>query len=84
MNVMEIVKDSMRYPFLGIKNVLVLAIIIFVGLTSFFLNGYGYRIIKSSMVGEAEPPIFNHWVTMFTDGVKIFMVSFGYMLPVFL
>ncbi|ADZ09757.1 hypothetical protein Metbo_1527 [Methanobacterium lacus] len=86
MNLKEVVIDAVKYPFLSVKNVLILFIFILIGffvvLTSFFVNGYGYRIIKSSIVGEDEPPVFNRLGGMFLDGVKVFMVSFGYAIPV--
>ena len=88
MDKQEIIKNAVKYPFSGIKNVLILGIIIFtiffVGLTSFFLNGYFLRIIRSSLDGESKPPKFNNWIQIFLDGLKVFVVTVGYSLPLFL
>jgi hypothetical protein len=88
MDMQEIIKDSVRYPFSSIKNILLLGIIIFAGFfvlfTSFFLNGYFLRIIQSSLNGESKPPKFDNWLRMFIDGLKVYVVSVGYSLPLFL
>ena len=81
----DIYSDAVRYPFLGTKNVLILGIInfigLYIGLTSLFLNGYQFRIIKSSLNGDTEPPEFNNWDRMLLDGVKVYLVSLVYVIP---
>ena len=88
MNIKEIINDAAKYPFYGIKNVLMLGIIIFTGFlvvfTTFFSNGYFLRIIKSSLDGESKPPKFDNWRSMFKDGLKVYVVTVGYSLPLFL
>ena len=84
----EIISDAVRYPFLSIKNVIIFGIILFIGLfigvTSVFFNGYLFRIIKSSLNGDTEPPEFNNWIRMFIDGIKVYLVCLGYTLPALL
>lgn len=53
-------------------------------LSYFFMRGYSVRIIKSSLTGIAELPKFNNWMGMFIDGIKIFVVSIVYLVPVIL
>ena len=89
MNIQEIIKNAVWYPFSGIKSILILGIIIFtgffVGFTSVFSNGYFLRIIQSSLDGESNPPKFNNWVSMFLDGLKVYVVTVGYfILPLIL
>ncbi len=88
MNMSEIVNNAVRYPFLGFKNVLIFGIMIFTGLfigfTSVFFNGYQFRIIKSSLNGDTEPPEFNNWIGMFIDGVKMYLVGMIYTIPAIL
>ncbi len=88
MNIKEIITDSVKYPFLSIENILILwgfiFIGFFIGLTSFFINGYALRIIKSSLDGDTKPPKFNNWVRMLIDGIKVYVVSLGYSIPLFL
>lgn len=60
----------------------VLGIIVF----AFILltRGYFFRIIKSSLNDESEPPEFNRWIDMFKDGVKLFIVGVVYTIPAIL
>jgi hypothetical protein len=86
MNMGEIVKDAVKYPFSSIKNYLILTIIIsiglYVGFTSVFVNGYSIRMLKSSVEGDSKSPEFNHWLTIFVDGLKVYVVGIGYSIPV--
>jgi hypothetical protein len=107
MNISELVKDGVKYPFSDWKKILILGIIIvfssidviesFLGaithnvllvvlgfLISFLINGYTFRIIKSSLKGVAVLPKFNAWVEMFKDGIKVFIVGTVYLIPVIL
>lgn len=52
-------------------------------LVGFLVNGYLFKILKSSLGGTGELPGFNAWVIMFIDGVKVFVVFFVYLvLPI--
>ena len=88
MDMLKIIKNAVRYPFSSIKNILILGIIIFTGFsvvfTSLFSNGYFLRIIQASLDGESNPPKFENWSAMFLDGLKVYVVSVGYSLPLFL
>ena len=107
MNIGEIVKDSLKYPFsdwkkllilgfvivisgitsyfqLGItNNVLIVLSVVLVLITGFLVNGYTFRIIKSSLEGIDKLPEFNKWQVMLTDGFKVFIVFVAYItLPI--
>ena len=88
MDLQIIIKNTLKYPFTDIKNTLILGIIFFIGFfvvfTSLFSNGYFLRIIKSSLDGESKPPKFDNWFRMFIDGLKVYVVTVGYSLPLFL
>lgn len=67
---------------LGFKNSgLILFSIIVLVLVFFFIGGYQYRIIRSSLNGVEVPPNFNDWLDMFKDGVKVGIVGIIYFLP---
>lgn len=51
-------------------------------LISFFVLGYVFRIIRSSLDGANELPKFNSWNGMFKDGVKIYIVQLVYLIPI--
>ena len=44
------------------------------------LQGYYLRVLDSSFRGEATPPSFGDWPTMFADGAKAIAVLFAYTL----
>lgn len=109
MNISEIVKDSIKYPFSDWKKILILGIItVFSGISgiavllgtltntliylliiigsliSFFIGGYSFKIIISSLAGIDELPKFEAWIEMFINGIKVEIVSIVYLIPVFL
>ncbi len=53
-------------------------------LISFFVLGYGFRIIKSSLNNIDELPKYNDWRGMFKDGVRVYIVHLVYLIPVLL
>ena len=53
-------------------------------LISFFILGYLFRIIKSSLNNTDELPKYNAWWVMFKDGVRVYIVYFVYLIPVLL
>ena len=63
-------------------------IIWFLGIIAFFLvtltRGYTLRIIKSSVNGSSALPVFNNWIDMFVDGIKMFIVTIVYQIPAIL
>ena len=48
----------------------------------FFIFGYYFRIIKSSLDGSFELPKFTHWKEMFNDGIKVYIVFVVYLIPI--
>lgn len=70
---------------LGAKNFTLLGLLTIVGfLIGALAYGYQVKIIRSSLAGFSELPDFNSWFEMFIDGIKVVIVSIGYLIPVFL
>ena len=71
---------------LGVKNIVVYYVLFTIGLIILFLavQGYQFRIIKSSLAGADELPVFNKWIGMFSDGFKVKLVEVVYSIPVIL
>lgn len=42
--------------------------------------GYYMRVMRGTVDGETEPPVFDEWGDLFVDGLKGFVVAFVYML----
>lgn len=78
--------DALTYPLksenplrtIGIGGVLVLLSIFILPL--FFLSGYTVRVLERTANGEEEPPIFDEWSALFVDGLKLIIISLGYLL----
>jgi len=72
--------------FIGIKNVAVKIILFIIGyiIFGFLINGYKFKIIKTSLDGVAELPEFNNWLEIFINGIKVFLVNIFYLLPAIL
>ena len=69
----------------GAKNVTLTSLLMIIGfLVGILAYGYQVRIIRSSLAGVSELPDFNSWFEMFIDGIKVFIVSIGYFIPLFL
>ncbi|MBZ2166547.1 DUF4013 domain-containing protein [Methanobacterium spitsbergense] len=65
---------------LGYTSNYVLFPLICVGfITGLFVNGYMFKIIKTSLNEENKPPEFNAWTNMLIDGMKVFLVSIVYL-----
>lgn len=83
MDVGQISSDSFKYSLSDPKKIFILGIITILSsliIPGFLLLGYFLRIIKSSIAGSSEPPQFDDWVGMFTDGLKVFVVLLIYSL----
>lgn len=64
----------------GVRNTALSLILSIVSLlVSFFLFGYALTIIKYGIERNDELPAFD-WVKNFVDGIKVFVVSFVYMI----
>jgi len=68
-------------PVLITNSVMISFLFIVKYIIGFFLMGYSFRIIKSSLADEVELPEFNAWFNMFIDGVKVIMVFIAYAIP---
>jgi hypothetical protein len=87
MNIGDIVSDSIKYPTSDWTKVLILGVIFltsFLIIPIFLAYGYVFRIIKATLAGLDELPEFDEIGEMFTDGLKIFLVSIVYAIPVIL
>jgi len=63
----------------GLTSETIILLFVFVGFfTGFFINGYLFRIVKSSIKSFEGLPEFNMWLQMFEDGVKVFAVFLVY------
>ena len=72
--------------FLGLKNVAVKILIFVIGYIIFgiLINGYKFKIIKTSLDGVGELPKFNNWFEIFKNGIKVYIVVIVYSLPAIL
>ncbi len=50
----------------------------------FFIFGYYFKIVKSSLDGSSELPQFKPWKEMFFDGIKVYIVFVIYLIPLLL
>jgi hypothetical protein len=71
---------------LGIKYVLVIILLFIMGyfIFGFLIDGYNFKIIKTSLSGVRVLPEFNNWVEMFVDGIKVSVVFIVYIIPAIL
>ena len=69
----------------GATNIYVISILAVIGfLIGFLVNGYMFRIIKSSLDGKSRLPTFDNLIPMGVDGVKVFVAFVVYLIPVIL
>ena len=111
MDISELLKDALRYPFSDWKKILIYGILILIGniitfitfigtflgikdvavkiilfitgyiIFGFLINGYKFKIIKTSLDGVGELPKFNNWLEIFINGIKVYLVTVVYLLP---
>jgi len=108
MNIKQILRDSLRYPFLDWKKFLIFGILIVISETSInyftgflsnvsipflvvinfililLVDGYYFKIVKSSLNNVLKPPKFADWKVMFINGVKLSLVYLIYLFPIIL
>lgn len=111
MDIKEIVRDSLRYPFSDWKKFLFLGVLILINggllITSFevfiplskysvgffviiefivgiLVSGYLFKIVKSSLDGGVKLPEFASWSNLFINGIKVFIISIVYFMPIIL
>ena len=76
-----IVISSIPFRALGLTNYNFILLFVGIGfLAGLFVNGYLFRIIKSSLDGNFKLPEFNEWIDMFIDGIKVFLVFLVYLI----
>lgn len=85
--ILDIYKDALEYSFQDGKRLVKLGIIClfnFLILPMFLELGYSYRVIKVAVDGmingEDTLPNFDDAISMFIDGLKVFVVKFVYMI----
>jgi hypothetical protein len=67
--------------FIGITNNAILLIFVIVGLISGLLvDGYLFKIVKTSLDGENKLPEFNDWKNLLLNGVKVFITFIVYLI----
>lgn len=69
---------------LGVKNVFLVLLIVLTFIISIFREGYNLRILGSSIGGSDVVPDFGNWKRMFIDGIKLFIVTMIYIIPLIL
>lgn len=73
------------YEYLGVTNAVVIWFLLIAGfIIGLLVNGYLFRILKSSLDDLPELPKFDNWIEMFKDGVSVFLVGVVYFLPIIL
>lgn len=85
--ILDIYKDALEYSFQDGKRLVKLGIIClfnFLVLPIFLELGYSYRVtkvaVKGMINGEDALPNFDDAISMFIDGLKVFVVKFVYMI----
>ena len=69
----------------GATNIYLISILAVIGfLIGFLVNGYLFRIVKSSLDGKSGLPTFDNLIPMGVDGVKVFVAFVVYLIPVIL
>jgi hypothetical protein len=82
MEIGEIISDSIKYPSAAWTKILILGVILIIPIVNFIGLGYLFRIIKATFAGIDELPDFDEVGELFIDGIKIFIVSLIYAIPV--
>ena len=101
MNMVEIIKDALKYPLSNWKRFLTFGILILICnilindiivpdltiigyIIGVLIIGYIFKIIKFSLNEATDIPKFNVWSEMFSDGLKVLLVSIVYFIPAIL
>ena len=66
---------------LGITNYILVVISVFIGaISGFLINGYLFKILKTSLDGDNILPEFNVWKNILIDGIKVFITFLVYII----
>ena len=80
LGVFVVISSVTSFYKLGVtNNVLIVFSVGLVLVTGILVNGYIYRIIRSSFYDVGELPEFKEWKAMFTDGFKVFLIFMAYL-----
>ncbi|MFC7154279.1 DUF4013 domain-containing protein [Halomarina halobia] len=55
----------------------VLSFLSFLVIPAFLVAGYTVRVVRAALTDD-EPPVFDEWRNLFTDGLKAFLIGVGY------
>lgn len=87
MNIKELIKDSLTYPFTNKDNLLILFVLTLgqvLIIPAIISAGYLIRIIESTLEGHDELPEFNNFKKLLIDGLKFAVVTIAYGIPVWI
>lgn len=77
----EIISNSLKYPTKGIGKVILLGIILIIPIVDFIGIGYLLRVMKATVTGFDELPDFDEVGELFIDGLKLWVISIIYTIP---
>lgn len=78
--------EAVRYPMEGeswVKTVLIGGIFVFLGVLvvpAIFVEGYVKRVLARTVRNEETPPVFDEWVELFADGIKMYLIQIAYVI----
>ena len=84
------IQDAIDYPRTGddaLTTILiggVLSLFGFLVIPAILVSGYLVRVLRGSMAGVGDPPVFDDWGDLFIDGLKAFVVGVVYSIVPFL
>lgn len=80
-----VISTARSSAYLGVTNVVAMGILLILAfIIGFLVDGYLFRILKSSLDDLTELPKFDNWIEMFQEGVRVFLVGVVYFLPIIL
>lgn len=75
-------EESIKRPFTNLKRLLAGILWNIIPIVNFIASGYAFRCAKLSMKNNFEMPAWNEKGELFLNGLKAFLVSIIYLLPV--
>lgn len=73
--------DALRYPLNGdgwLRTILVgglLTVLSVLVIPAFLIQGYYVRVLRGVANDDPDPPVFDDWVALFVDGLKLVVVN---------
>jgi hypothetical protein len=80
------IEDAFTYPTNRddwLKTVLIGGVLTFLGfliLPMFLVYGYVVRVVRGTVDGEEDPPVFEEWGDVFVEGLQAWVIGIVYML----